>query len=114
MSLAGVLLPSPTKNGWKEWSFHNFQHHQGINLVLQQERGIVSPFYRLWPVGDKDFQDWLAQHQYAHNFFNSALGLAGQDLSSLDLKDRTKRDDWFEVHFLEHLAVAQTLGTVIL
>lgn len=114
MSLAGVLHPPPTVQGWTEWSLQNSIHHQGIEDGLRQVRGIQPPVFRLWPVTEHDFTDWLEQHQQAHNFFNQTLGLNGQDLSQLDRKDKTQMEAWTYTHFLEHLAAAKTLGLSIL
>lgn len=114
MSLAGVLHPPPTEQGWTEWSLQNYIHHQGIEDGLRQVKGVSPPFYRLWPVTEHDFQDWLEQHQQAHSYFNQALGLNGQDLSELNRKDKTQMEAWAYTHFLEHLAAAKTLGLSIL
>lgn len=114
MSLAAVLYPSPTTKGWAEWSWHNYQHHQAIDTAMEQVRGIKPASYRLWPVDEHNFQDWLEQHQQSHSLFTQVLGISGQDLSELDLKDKTKREAWMFQHFIQHQAAAQTLALPIL
>ena len=114
MSLASVLYPSPTQSGWKEWSFANFQHHLAIDKGLLQVKGYSYNPLRLWPVDENDFRDFLQQHQQSHNVFNDVLGIAGRDLSQLDLKNKDHRDSWFFEHYIQHQAAAQILGLTIL
>lgn len=114
MSLAAILYPSPTQHGWKEWSWHNFQHHLGIDEGLRVVKGLTPNVYRLWPVEEHEFRDWLEQHQQAHSVMNQALGISGQDLSGLDLNDKRGRDGWFYQHFIQHQAAAKILGLPIL
>lgn len=114
MSLAAIVYPSPTPEGMTEWSIANFQHHNGIEIAMRQTLGVDPPIFRLWPILPEDFQSWLEQHQQAHNFFNQTLGLSGQDLTGLDLKDKSLADDWFFVHELEHQAAARVLKLSIL
>lgn len=114
MSLASVLYPSPTNQGWDEWSWHNYQHHLAINTALTQVLGIIPVTYRLWPVRQEEFRDWLEQHQQAHTLFCNAIGISGVDISDLDFKDKTKRDAWMYLHFQQHQAAAQILGLDIL
>lgn len=111
MSLAQILYPPPTHQGWKEWSWANFQHHLALESAILQLKGVQVASFRLWPVTEHDLKDWLQAHQEAHNAINAALGISGQDLSELDLKNKTKRDDWFYVHELQHQAAAQLLGS---
>ena len=106
----GIIYPSPTKDGWKEWSWHNLQAHLAIDAALLRVRGITVQAFRLWPVGEHDLKDFLEQHQFSHQSYNQALGLAGQDLSDLDTKDKTKRDAWFWNHQSQHQAIAEVLG----
>lgn len=114
MSLASVLYPSPTRQGWKEWSWANFQHHLAIDTGLLQVAGYQYNPYRLWPVDEHDFRGFLEQHNQSHQVFNSVLGINGQDLSELDLEDKTMRDSWFFSHYTQHQAAAQLLGLAIL
>lgn len=114
MSLASVLYPPPTKDGWNEWTWANYQHHQAIETGLRQVKGLSPTIYRLWPVREQEFEDWLEQHQQAHTLFTQALGINGSDLSQLDFNDKPKRDAWMYSHFVDHQAAAQLLGLTIL
>lgn len=114
MSLAAVLYPSPTEEGWTEWSHANYQHHLAIERALLQVKGVQATPFRIWPVGENQFEDWLEQHQQAHTLFCNELGIAGLDLTDLDFKDKSKKDFWYFAHFQQHQAAAQLLGLSIL
>lgn len=110
--LATVLYPSPTPEGWTEWTHQNYQHHLAIEDALLQVRGVrVTPF-RIWPVDN--MKDWEGQHQQAHDLFCEELGIQGIDLTGLDLRDKSKKDAWFFQHYMQHYTAAQILGTTIL
>jgi hypothetical protein len=114
VSLAQILYPPPTAQGWKEWSFHQYQHHLALNSAILQLKGVTITPFRLWPVQQQgpDFQDWLQQHQLAHESINAVLGISGRDISALDFqdKDKSKRDAWFWVHHGMHRDAASNLG----
>lgn len=111
MSLAGLIYPSPTKQGWTEWAWHNYNHHLAIDAAIKQKFGVeVAPF-RIWPINQSDFQLFLEQHQQYHNTYSQILGIPGQDLSEFDTKNKAKRDDWFFVHSQEHRSAATILGS---
>lgn len=109
MSLAGLTYPSPTKQGWTEWSWHNYQHHLAIDAAILELRGIEITPFRIWPTNQQDFTDFLQQHQEYHNLYSQILGISGRDLSELDTKNKAKRDDWFYSHEQEHRAAATIL-----
>lgn len=114
VSVAQIIYPPPTKHGWQEWTLLNAQHHAAIEAALLQVKGIQAQKFRLWPVTEADFTDWLQQHQLAHELFNQALGISGADLSDLDRKDKTKFDDWMFRHSIQHRSAASILGLSIL
>lgn len=67
----------------------------------------------LYPVNQRDLKDWERRHQDMHNDMNKAFGVAGTDLTGLDLQDKTKADAWFFQHYLQHLAVSQLCGLAV-
>lgn len=113
-SLAAVLYPPPTKQGWNEFAHANFQHHLAIRTAITQVRGVLPTPYRIWPVSEFDFHDWEEQHQQEHTLMCQLLGISSQDLSDYDQKDKTKRDAWHFAHFIQHQAAATILGLPIL
>ena len=108
-SLAAVLYPPPTKQGWNDWAHANFQHHLAIRSGIVAVKGVIPTPYRIWPVSDFDFSDWEEQHQQEHSLMNQILGISGQDLSDIDRQDRRKLDAWMFAHFIQHQAAAQIL-----
>jgi hypothetical protein len=109
MGLAQLTYPSPTKTGWQEWSWANLQHHLAIDTAILEVLGVEIVPFRIWPVFEKDFQDWLEQHQEYHNVYSQVLGIESQDLSELDLKNKSKADDWMYLHVQEHRSAATIL-----
>lgn len=113
MSLAQILYPPPTKTGLGEWLWANYQHHLAVNGAVFTKSSDRLTLYRIWPVGDADFNGWLEQHQQQHNVTNEALGTSGFDLSSVDIKNKKQFDAFVWIHFIEHRNWAQTLGLTI-
>lgn len=109
MSLAQILYPPPTKDGWHEWSWANSQHHDAINRAILEVKGVQVASFRLWPVTEYDFRDWLEQHQQSHTVFCDLLGINGEDLTELDLNDKSKKDAWMFAHVQQHRAATSAL-----
>lgn len=109
MSLAQVLYPPPTQQGWNEWSLWHAQHHLAIERAILEVKGMQVVSFRLWPVSQPDFKDWLEQHQQAHTVFCNILNISGEDLTDLDMRDKTKADGWFFSHIQQHRAAASAL-----
>lgn len=110
MPLADILYPDPTSRGMDVWSFANYQHHQLVIGALQRQKQITQPLFRIWPIAQNNFNDWLEQHQEQHNLTNSALGTSGFDLSSVDPTNKKQFDAFVWIHFIEHRNWAQSLG----
>lgn len=113
MSLAQVLYPPPTPQGMEEWFQAHARHHEGILFALKETQGVNLDNLGLYPVNEKDLDDWLQRHQEMHTAMNRVFGISGTDLSGLDLKDKNKSDSWFFQHFLQHQSAAQSCGMPI-
>ena len=105
-----MLYPSPTEQGWNEWSFANKSHHDAIDAAILSVLGVAVTKYRIWPTSADNFSDFLEQHQQAHTQYNQLLGIDGQDLTGLNLKDKPNTQAWFWSHYVQHQAAAQILG----
>ena len=112
-SLAQVIYPPPTSRGWDEWCFWHAQHHEAIERSMAQVLGVQPIVYQLYPFFQNDIQNWLLTHASAHSRFGSLLQINTQDLSNLDLNNKSQKDDWLNLNYLEHLAAAQRLRTTI-
>jgi hypothetical protein len=66
--------------------------------------------YVMTPWNTKDADGILGRHQEAHDDFNQALGLNGQDLSALNPKDPNDIQRWVWQNAAEHAAARQALG----
>lgn len=110
MSLAQVLSPPPTPNGFEEWTFSHFQHHQAIIRGLMEVKNLRATLYMIYPFNPKDSQTWLELHQQLHNDYESALGISSNDLSSLDFSNQKQVDTWYYLNYSSHRDAAQILG----
>ena len=111
--LASVVYPAPTPQGFTEWVFSHYVHHQAIISAVQQTKGIHLVLYDIYPFNDRNLDNWLQQHQSQHTDMTSVFGINGVDLTNLDFKDRRQLDAWMDLHYREHLAVASDCGLPI-
>jgi response regulator of citrate/malate metabolism len=109
MGLAQIIYPRPTPKGFDEWAWDHYQHH--LAIIQQASRvGFTLNQYQIWPVTERNFKDFLQQHQQMHAEMDAIAGVQGSDLQDLDLKDKKKADAWFYLQYVEHQSVAQFLG----
>lgn len=113
MSLAQVVFPPPTKTGMEEWAFAHFQHHIAIIEATLAIKNVRLNLYQLYPFNEHATADWLRQHQEAHNEFNAVYGVNGNDLSSVDFKNKKQKDAYFWLNFNEHRNVGKLCGVPI-
>lgn len=102
-------IPS-TPEQFMTWSFHNADGHSTAARLLRASLGVRLESYLLDPIPFNDFGSWLYVHQTAHNAVNAALGVQGNDLTSMDPTDVVELTDWIEIHAKEHVAWAAALG----
>lgn len=108
MGLANLYRPP--EDGWDDFWFNNWIDHQDIAQAITKQNNVSMTIYVIDPWSDASADGILERHQQYHNDMNSALGLAGQDLSDLNLEDETKVKAWQWIHYLEHQAAHQALG----
>lgn len=110
-NLVSLLGFNPKEAGAaEEWAFNNADDHVAIRDAAQRKGFGNLTAWPLWPVGWKEQQSFELQHQSAHNEMNAALGLAGVDLTGVDLTDPGKSASWHQQHFSEHQAARAKLG----
>jgi hypothetical protein len=110
VSLAQIQYPPPTDMGMEEWFQAHARHHEALNWAFKESQGVVLEDLNLYPVHEKDLDNWLQRHQQMHSALGQVSGVAGTDLTSLDLKDKNASDNWFFQHFLQHMGFAQASG----
>lgn len=109
MGLPNLLGIPPGPMGWQEFLFNHWQDHLQIIQAIQAQTGQQLIVYDLEGFNPDAASDWLDRHQNAHNDMNGALGLAGQDLEAVDLRNDHEREAWLFTNFEEHQAVRSTL-----
>jgi hypothetical protein len=97
----------------EEWFQAHARHHEAIISAFQTTQGITLPNLGLYPVNTKDLGDWLRRHQQMHSEMGQLAGVAGTDLTGLDLSNKSRSDSWFFQHFLQHQGVSQRSGVAI-
>ena len=113
MSLAQVLFPSPTNQGFDEWAWAHFQHHLAIARAVLQVKKVELIVPSIFPINIANIQVWLQNHQGLHNAQNALLGIQGNDLSSLNWTDEKQREGFFYLNFVEHRSAGQNVGVPI-
>lgn len=106
------LLENPFKDPDKmeQWLFAHANDHLEILQALQIKTGTQLTDYVLYPLSQRDFQDWLIRHQSMHNAFNGLLGYDGTDLNRVDINDPTQQEDWISQNYTEHYSARVALG----
>lgn len=105
-----ILRPPDTPNGADEWGFANASDHQAVTDIIRQKLLIVLPILPLYPPDPGDQKNWAERHQQMHNFANGVLGTDGTDLTEVDFKDKDERENWYFLHWQEHVAWHKKLG----
>lgn len=114
MSLAQIVYPPPTEQGWQEWLHAHIRHHEALAGALQAKFDVIlDSANHLYPL-DMESKDqlevWNKAHLDLHNSMNSLLGIPGQDISAPDFKDKRKSDGWFFLHLQLHRSTADLCG----
>lgn len=102
MSVANLFNVPGDEEGLLQFSFANAAEHHKIAQGLFDELGVHVEVYILDPLPISDPGAWLYQHQQAHNVQNAALGIAGNDLTTVDLQDKAQLAAWIILHAREH------------
>ena len=110
MGLANLFRPPPGSAGWQEFWFNNWIDHQDIQQAIQKELQVNQEIYIIQPWIDSDIPAILQRHQQFHNDMNGALGINGQDLSTLDINSEKAIEEWVWQHYSEHQAAHQILN----
>lgn len=110
MSLANLFNIPDERKDFQTFSFSNMDQHRQIIDAIRAQRGVSLTLYPLDPMPMHDLGNWAATHQQAHNDFNGVLGIAGVDLTSVDLNDSGQLSSWLALHGEEHRRAANILG----
>jgi hypothetical protein len=108
--LASLFNVFKDQNGMSQFSFANNDSHVRINNAIHAKYNYVIPTYVLDPIPFHDLPAWLNTHQNIHDYVDSALGIAGNDLSDVDWRNTDQLESWIWLHAQEHYQAETSLG----
>lgn len=110
MSGVAALYNVPSTQGELEvWSFAHAAHHFDINRVIYLKTGITLASYVLDPFDPNNAGIWLYQHQLMHQAQNAIIGIEGDDLLDVDMRDKDQFAGWIFLNGSEHYQAANAL-----
>lgn len=107
--LAALYNVPQTELDWDRWSFSNADALNQIVSDIAAQKNVTLPTYQVWPIAFDDLDNFLDANQQAHSDFNGVLGLNGNDLLHVDLKDPNQRQSWIWLCAQEVQAACQAL-----
>lgn len=110
MSLANIANVPHTDTELSIFSFANADSHLRIINAIRSKSGAMLLYSPVDPIPKADISTWGYMHQQMHNDMNSALGLAGNDLTDVDFSQPGQVAAWIELHFREHYAAENAAG----
>ena len=114
MSNVALLYNIPrSPREWEEWSFANADSHNLIVLGLQKKFPKQKfDSFALYPLPQADIPSFLLRHQFMHNQMDPALGIGGNDYTSLNFQDPVSLVYLFTLHATEHIQAHAALRIV--
>lgn len=109
MSDPGLLTIDQGPGGVERWAFIHNQDHNRLIAQASSRFNVVLPYRILDPIGI-DFDQWLLDHQRAHDDMTDITGVIGSDLQTVDFTNARQRDAWLDLNEQEHAAFAAALG----
>lgn len=110
MSLPTLSNIPQTEQAFAEFSFSNYDEHRKIYAAIQRDFAISLQEYIIEPLPLFDFSNWAYRHQLMHNLQNQVLGIAGNDLTSVDFSKPDQLAAFIWLHASEHYQAANILG----
>lgn len=96
--------------GLQRWMFDHWQDHIEIINGVQRILGTKLAMYPIYPFTPESPDTWVQAHLQMHFDMNNALGLSGDDISSVDFSHPDDVAAFIDVNFLEHSNVRFALG----
>lgn len=110
MSLPSLFNVPLTREELDIWTFSNADEHQKIAAACLTQLSATIPQFPLDPIPVDDLGTWAYNHQAIHDAQNAVLGIAGNDLTTVDLNDTAQLSNWIQLHAQEHYQAAGLLG----
>ena len=108
--LAGLYNDIVDDQSLQHFSFINADQHTQIIDAIARKYNVALPVYILDPISTNNPANWLYTHQAAHNDMNAILGIAGNDLTDVDFKNKEQVASWVWLHAQEHYQASNKLG----
>ena len=108
--LANLYNPFTDQKSLDQFSFNNLDEHRKIVSAARVRYNVSLPLYVIDPLPQWDFPAWAYRHQFMHNAQNQLLGIAGNDLTTLDFSRQDEIDSWIALHAQEHYQANSILG----
>lgn len=110
MSLPSLFNVPLTPQELAIWTFANMDEHSKIAAAALAQLKATLPLFPLDPIPLFDIGTWAYNHQVIHDAQNAVLGIAGNDLTTIDLNDTAQLANWIQLHAQEHYQAAGLLG----
>ena len=110
MSIPQLYNVPLTKEELAIWTFANADEHGKIAAAAMAQLNATLPLFPLDPIPLFDIGTWAYNHQAIHDAQNAVLGIAGNDLTTIDLYDTAQLSNWIHLHSQEHYQAAGLLG----
>ena len=108
--LASLYNIPTDEETFNRFSFANVDQHRKIISAIRTLYGKSLTEFILDPVPPSDLPAWAYRHQQMHNAQNAVLGIAGNDLTTVDYTRPDEMEDWVQIHAQEHYKAAAQLG----
>ena len=109
MSDPTLLTIDDGEGGLERWLFaHNLNHQALAAKVNELLPDADLRFYILNPLSGI-FDDWLLDHQKAHDDLCEVTGVTGSDLTTVDFENPRQKENWLQINAIEHDVFAQVL-----
>ncbi len=105
-----VLTEIPRNiDDWNRWSFHHRSSHTAIRQAILQQGGPNLPEYQLYPIDFGHFTDFLQNNAQSHIDMLAVLGIPGEDLQDVDIRQENQLVAWIFLHAQDHRNAEMTL-----
>ena len=113
MALAELISTPQTPTQFQSWAFANQAHHRDIIARISATKGVTLQELdagTLNPDDPSSFAAFLINNSTMHMQMDAALGVAQNNLATVDWQDQAAVAQWIFLHAQEHIRAAQLLG----
>ena len=100
--LASLLNVPRDQSAWDHFSWDHQNSHRLIREAIFAQKGVSLPEYVIYPINFDRFTDFLQANAQEHIDMLSTLGIQGEDLQDVDIRDERQLVAWSNLHYLDH------------